>query len=310
MTSPFRIATATLVLTALFGAGCRQPVAAPRELTGPRVATFDNVSPKEATAKINLVPGSTIETRQTFLGFGAKVAAALAGEKKEGTRVIVVERFAPRQTANLSWKLSSKVEAESSVKAREEATRLKKPVPEPVMVDSVAIGKLIGVNLNDAHMLFPPSYWQEKDDASAFGTSGIWVSGNVYDDLDRNRVSTLDFGLFDPALQGAVGTSSDFKDILAGLERTVKGIEDRVDVFKLSGEKDLVEWPLKVNGKDITVEAIRAKNWFGEIVVLHNSQNPLVLKATFNPAASLISGLAPLKALFGYEVTSLGDVQE
>lgn len=312
MTSALRFVSLSVVALALFGAGCQNVAQLPQEITGPKIAAFDNVSAKDATAKIQLVRGSTIETRQTFLGFGAKLAAKLAGEGKEGTRVISIERFAPREVASFTWRLSTKEEAESSVKARAEAERLKKTVPEPVMVESVVTGNLDGLNLKDAHTLYLPAYWPETDeDVPSLGTSGIWLSGDVFDDLERNRVSTLDFGILDARLQGAVAKVADFRNALSSLEGQKKKIENRVDVFKIDGEKDLVEWPLKVNGKEVKVEVIRAKSWFGEIVVLNNKQNPLVLKTTLNPtAAELVTGLGPLKALLGYEVTALDGVQE
>lgn len=278
------------------------------------MSDFKNANAKEATAKINFVPGSYIETRQTFLGFGAKLSSLLAGSAKEGTRVIVIERFAPRQIANVNWKLSSKVEAESSIKARAEARRLKKPEPEPVMVDAVSMGKVIGFNLNDSHSLFLPAYWPEKDNASPYDGSGVWLSGDVFDDLSRNRISTLSLGVLDPELQGAIAKVADFRNALSKLQSQVTKVESRIDINKMEGEKEIIEWPLKVNDQDTKVEAIRAKSWLGEIVVLNNSQNPLVLKVTLNPLASgtadLISGVTLLKALLGYEVTAVGGVQE
>lgn len=312
-THQFTFAAAIVFLT-LAGAGCREVVQRAQEVTGPKMSNFSNASPKEATAKINFVPGSYIETRQTFLGFGAKLAALLAGKGKDGTRVIVINRFAPREIANVDWKLASKVEAESSIKAREEARRLKKPEPEPVMVESVSTGGVLGFNLKDAHSLMLPAYWPEKEDGSPFGSSGIWLSADAFDDLSRNRITTLDLGILVPELQGPIAKLSDFKNAFSSLQAQVTGIENRVDVKKMQGEAELIEWPLKVNGQDTKVEVIKAKSWFGEIIVLNNSQNPLVLKATLNPltsgGANLISSVSLLQSLLGYEVTAIGDVQE
>ncbi len=283
-----------------------------QKASGPQASTFENVTPAEASKRINLVHGSVIEMRSTFLGFGAKLAAALAGEKKEGTRVIVIDRFAPGVLASLEWKLSSKVEATSSIKAREDARKAKQPEPEPIMVDQTVLGNLIAINLKDAHSLMLPAYWPEKAEGSAMETSAIWLSKDVYEGLSRNRVATLDIGILDPALQGVVATSAEFKKALNLLQGQVKTIEDRTDVFKLTGDADPSEWTLRVNGQDVKVEVLKARTWFGEIVVLNNPQNPLILKATLNPAmASLanVLNLGALQALFGYEVTALNDVQ-
>jgi hypothetical protein len=313
MSSLSRGLLAAAVSLSLLGAGCLSRITTPdQKPSGPQASEFENVTPAEASKRINLVHGSVIELRSTFLGFGAKLAAALAGEKKEGTRVIVIDRFAPGELAALEWKLSSKVEAESSIKAREAARKAKQPEPEPIMVDQTVLGRLIAINLKDAHALMLPAYWPEKADGSAQESSAIWLSKDVFDGLSRNRVATLDFGLLEPSFQGVVGTSADFKGTLATLQSQVKSISDRTDVFKLTGDADPIEWKLKVNGQDVTVEALKARTWFGEIVVLNNPQNPLILKATLNPAmASLanVLNLSALQALFGYEVTALNDVQ-
>lgn len=298
---------------ALFGLGCSHPPGAPdQKPSGPQASTFENVSPADAAKRINFVPASSLEVRSTFLGFGAKLAAALAGEKKEGTRVITIDRFAPGEVAALTWKLSTKVEAASSIKAREDAKKANKPEPEPVMVDQAETGKLSGINLKDASSLMLPAFWPQTDTSTALGTSAIWLSRDAFEGLSRNRVATLNFGLVDASLQGDVKKAKEFADALSKLQGQVTKIEDRTDVFKLEGDKDTIEWPIKVNGKDIKVEAIKAHTWFGEIVVLNNSQNPLILKATLNPAAeglSSIFNLGALQALLGYEVTSISDVQ-
>ncbi|MEO5927937.1 MAG: hypothetical protein ABIO72_04410 [Patescibacteria group bacterium] len=297
---------------ALFGFGCSGTGVPAQEPSGPTVSTFENVTPAQATARINLVPGSIIELRSTFLGFGAKIAAALAGDKKEGTRIITIDRFAPGEVAGLTWSLSTKVEADSSIKARADAKKANKPEPEPVMVDQTESGKLLGINLKSASSLMLPAYWPQTDDASTFGTSAIWLSKDAFDGLSRNRVATLSLGVLDASLQGDVKKAKEFADALSKLQGQVTKIENRTDVVKLEGDKDLIEWPLKVNGKDIKVEVIKAHTWFGEIVVLNSQQNPLVLKATLNPAAEGLSNvfnLGALQALLGYEVTSISDVQ-
>lgn len=303
-----------IIMTALLGAGCaKRPAAPPQEPSGPKLSTFDGVSPKEAAERINFTAGTSFEMRQTLFGFGAQLAAKLDQGKREGTRVIIIERFAPMQTADIHWQLTSKVESDASIKARAEAQRLKKPLPEPVMVDRTAQGDIRGFNLRDAHSLYPPAYWPEKENASAFGTSGIWLSDDVYTALDRNRLGTLTFGMLDRDLRGSIGQSGELKKLYDTLAGQMAKIENRVDVTNLNGEKELAEWELMVNGKKIKVEVIKAKSWFGEIVVLHNRQNPLVLKMTLNPLAAgvteLFSGIGTLQSLLGYEITALNDVQ-
>ncbi|MEK7655886.1 MAG: hypothetical protein AAB386_04385 [Patescibacteria group bacterium] len=298
------------------GAGCKQSKQEQPNLIVPptsNVSMFEGLTSEQATARINFVPGSVIELRQTAFGFGAKLADFLAGDSKEGLRTIVIDRFAPREIANVSWQLKTKEETEESVKARKEAIA-KKALPPEVAYDSKTYaGTLVGFNMKDGHSLYLPAFWPEKDNAGTFGSSGLWLSADVYDSLSRNRVGTLDFGLFDPALPMKFQSDPSLKGMFAELEKYVKTIQDRVDVNVLNGETELVDWSLRVNGEDIKVQVIKARNWFGEIVVLNNMQNPLVLKLTVNPIAAgvtdALKGTGTLTGLLGYEVTGLIDVQ-
>jgi hypothetical protein len=313
-----KISFSILLFTVAFvAAGCVKravpslPSIVPSE---PKKTSWEDMTPTEVTEKLDFIPGSNLEMRQTVFGFGAKLADALAGNNKEGVRVVIIERFAPREVVNVSWSLKTKSESQDSKTAREEATKLKKSIPEPEMVDTILTGNVKNFDLKNATMLYVPAFWPMKDEAPSFGSSGIWLPNDVFDSLSKNRVATLDFGLLDQALQGIFGESSEFKNGFANLVKEMKKIENRTDVYKIDGEKDLVDWPIKVNGKNVKVQVIKAKSWFGEIVVLNNSQNPLVLKLTLNPIIAGISGLVgdqkSLGSLVGYEVTGLNDVFE
>lgn len=315
MKSLLRFSVVSLAFMMMFGAGCSGSTGrSSGEVTGPVTATFDGLSAQQATEKINFVPGSLIEMRQTFLGVGAQLAVTLAGENKEGVRTVRVDRFAPMERADVSWKIVQKVETEASEKARADATKKKQTVPEPVLEEKVTEGGIDGFNLRDSHDLYVPSYWPTEPHSSSLGASGIWLSDEVYQGLARNRVATLSFGILDATLQGTFGKLTQLKDAFSLLRGQEAAIENRIDVAKLDGEKDIAEWPLKVNGKDVKVEVIKARNWFGEIVVLNNRQNPLVLKATLNPVATLTgknaTTLGKLQSFVGYEIVELNGVQE
>ncbi len=311
-----RLLLACLIVPALVGVGCQSKIEEyiKPPATGPQPSELSGVNSAEASKRINLVPGSVIETRQTFLGFGAHLSAAMAGAKQEGTRTIVIERFAPGQVANVYWKLLVQSESDESKKARETAQRQKKTIPEPVMVDRVSQGSIEGLNLKMASSLYPPSYWPEQDKASGLGTSGLWLSSDQFAELSRNRIATLDLGILNDAIQGVVKGSPEFLHLFSTLRSQVASAEKSTDVFLLKGDADPIDWKLNVNGKDVMVQVFKAHSWFGEVIVLNNPQNPLVLKLTFNPlsagAAGVLNGDAALKALLGYEVTAIRDAQE
>jgi hypothetical protein len=303
-----------------FGAGCNQAKSVISNITnsvqpaGPRLAVFDGLSPADASKKINFVPGSQIEMRQTYLGLGAKLADKLSGDSKDGVRIITLERFAPENVANLKWKLSRKVETDASIKARQayESSGSKGTAPEPVTEMQTVTGGLINVDLTVTHKLFPPAYWP-TDNIPSRSTSAIWISNEVYEELTKTKTATIYFGITDDFLFGAMNTAQQFSDAINALKASVQKIQNKTDVDLTKADAELAEWPLTVNGKDIKVQVIKARNWYGEIVVLDNPQNPLILKMTFNPVDAGLANLATnnsfLQSLIGYEITRLDNVQ-
>lgn len=257
---------------------------------GPRPAEFEDATPAEAAKRINLVAGSQIEMKQTGSATTTEKTDVAANDSKEGIRILTLERFAPMVYAQFSWKLSRKVGNE---------------------MDTV-IGALEGVNLEDSHSLYPPAYWPpEKIDAKS--TSAIWLSRPVYEELAKTKNSTLYFGFTDGSLCGHMDTAKVFVDAIGRLSTEAKKVEKTTDVDLTKAEAELADWPLIVNDKKVVVQVIKARNWYGEIVVLNNPQNPLILKMTFNPqnesVLKAVSGDGFLQSLLGYEVVALNGVQ-
>ncbi len=281
---------------ALFGAGCswiagKAPGISSIIPAGPRPANFENASPAEAAKRINFVPGSQIEIRQTYLGADAKSAAALAGDNKEGVRIITLERFAPMVYAKLSWKISSQGATSTEMQTVK--------------------GKVENIDLKSSHKLYPPAYWpSEVTDAKE--TSAIWLTKDAFDELTKTKHATLFYGMTDSLLFGNLRTAKEFADAITSLDDQVKEASKATDLDWAKADEEYSDWTLKVNGQDIKVQVIKASNWFGEIVVLNNPQNPLVIKMTFNPKLqdkSLLKGNDFLSTLLGYEVTQLDNVQ-
>lgn len=274
---------------------------------GPRLASFDGLSPADASKNINFVPGSQVEMRQTYLGLGAKLADKLSGDSKDGVRIITIERFAPMRVANIKWKLSRLVETSASVNARSKGT-----ATEPVTEMQTVAGGLENIDLTSTHKLYPPAYWPTES-IPAKSTSAIWVSNEVFEELSRTKTATVYFGITDQFLFGALNTAKQFSSAIDALKGEAKKIENKTDVDLTQADAELAEWPLNVNGKDIKVQVIKARNWFGEIVILNNPQNPLILKMTFNPLTKgvldIVAGDGFLQTLLGYEITRLDNVQ-
>ncbi|MHB8831468.1 MAG: hypothetical protein ACYC44_05145 [Patescibacteria group bacterium] len=281
---------------ALSGAGCswiseKAPGISSMIPAGPKPANFENASPAEASKRINFVPGSQVEIRQTYLGADAKKADALAGDNKEGVRIITLERFAPMVYAKLSWKLSSQGATSTEMRT--------------------VRGSVENINLKSSHEFYPPAYWP-SDTTDAKDTSAIWLSQDAFEELTKTKHATLFYGLTDGLLFGDLRTAKEFFDAITSLSNQVIEANKTTDTDWAKADEEYSDWTLKVNGQDIKVQVIKAHNWFGEIVVLNNPQNPLVIKMTFNPALqdkSLLKSSDFLTTLLGYEVTQLDNVQ-
>lgn len=309
------LVVAVFITVSIIGAGCfslKKEKVAQILPAGPRPADFSGVSAEEAAKRINFVPGSQIEIRQTYLGMGAKQAEELSNGDKTGVRIITVERFAPGNYANLNWSLSQEVETQASIKARNAYEAGETDVkPEPETERLTVVGSLKNIDLKNSHKLFLPAYWP-TDQAEISGHSAIWVSADVLEELQKTKNSTIYFGILDSALFGAMNTAKEFADSIQALRQDASeaSVKTELDLVKAEDPSD---WELMVNGEKVKVQVIKANNWFGEIVVLNNPQNPLILKMTFNPisagALDLFSGTGFLKSLLGYEVTQLNGVQ-
>lgn len=85
--------------------------------------------------------------------------------------------------------------------------------------------------------------------------------------------------------------------------------EQRTGLQYLEADQQLANFQLSVNGRKAVVPAIRASNWFIELYILNNPENPLILKATLNPLSDgpldLFTPLGMVKALLGFQVTAL-----
>jgi hypothetical protein len=139
-------------------------------------------------------------------------------------------------------------------------------------------------------------------------SSSVWVSDDVFQELSRTRNSTVYLDAVETAGEVTLG-NEELQTAVANLRETVRDVADRTDVDFMKAEGDVVEWPIIVNQQEIKVQAIKARNWFGEIVVLNNPDNPLILKFEFNPNVEGIEAgseeMNIIRGLLGYEVVEI-----
>ncbi|MFA4954753.1 MAG: hypothetical protein WC641_05565 [Patescibacteria group bacterium] len=279
-----KILILTLALV-FFGWGCKQsqniPQVAFTPVTPSGTAFLDpkGLGPDELAGKLTLAAGSVVSMKHTYTGAAVSLAKELKLGGTEAVRNIVIKRFAPGNVAEIEWSLTYK----------------------EGKTDQKITGSMIGSELGTARDIFPPAYWIEGEQ-NALGTGLIWTSSQVYENLSRSRLSTFDFGLFNSMIKQKFALSKAFTSGLKGLS-SAAAADPRVDVFLAKADKDDIELPLKVNGLDTKVKAIKARSWFGEFAVLKNPQNPLVLYMHLNdfPQAGALNGL------MNYDVTEIKD---
>lgn len=304
----------------LLGAGCSW-FRAVGDTTGDTSSTSTSMkgTPAQVAAKrIQFQPSDTFEIRQTLLGLGASLPDLK--RSKDGVRLVSFKHFATQQFAELGWNLTVERETAASVSARQTYEQnLKKRTlrdgilaptpPTPAFEKVSASGTILNANLATSHNLFPPAYWESREVNLLSDASAIWVSDDAFLELTRTKTTSLNFGFLDQKAGTLLKNAGDAKAALDAIRNQATGIEKTKDVtlVTLDGEEEM---PLVVNGKEIKVSVLKAHNWFGEIVILNNRQNPLILKMTLNPlyagAAELIRKGTGLEHLFGYEVTNVG----
>lgn len=276
---------AVLAVSALAAFGCRDKAAEQAAPSGQAVGfkplVVEDLDAEALTKRLTFVPGSLINIKHAFAE--GPVARSFGYPPGEFTRTSVIRRFAPGNYGEIEWRMD--------VKEGQKTTFL--------------VGTVVGMDFKSSHEMFLPALWAVGD-RGALGASAVWLSVEVFENLSKSGLSTFDFGLLNASLMGQISTSTAFMAEAKALRAEAEKISDRTDVRLTKVTEAGIDWPLKINGKDAAVKALKAKNWFGEMVVLDNPQNPLVLKVKLEA----LPGAPNLSKMLDYEITELRDIQE
>jgi len=295
-----------LCLTLILGAGCgKKDVVSPDGNVNTDVLASLNA--EEAAKAIVFKKGSSLVIQQTAVPFEGNV---YFDESKKSERYVEVESFNPTGQTQLNWQSEHFVETDASKAAREEFETGEREdgaePPEKEYDRVVTSGKLTSVKLEKPHELSLPVNWKAEEDNTR--SSAIWVSRDAFKELSGTRSSTIYLDAVEAANIATLG-SADLQRAVSSLRESVRGVANRTDVDSMNVEGDVVNWPIIVNDEAIKVQAVKARNWFGEIVVLNNPNNPLILKFEFNPNVEGIEAgseeMNIIRGLLGYEVTEI-----
>ncbi len=306
---------ALVAVIALLGAGCKW--FAPAEDSNARNA-FRGLDPLAAAEKIQFLPGDSFDVTQRMYGFEALVPGFLKDDT--GVRKVTVTRFAPMNGANLEWETTLEVETDASKQEREAYAKaldeLSEDAPIPVRPSMsyetrAASGTLEFINIKNSHSALFPAYWQEGKQNAIEEFSAMWLSDDAFQELSRTGKTSLSFNVFHESSAKAIHGVNELQDAFDALknESQVAVREDRKDIDLVEMIDDSFEYDIMVDGKTVTVEAMKARNWFGEIIILKNRQNPMILELNINPLAAGVNEaigekVGSLQDLFGYKVTN------
>lgn len=295
------VTLSSLLITALlFGAGCwsRQTSTTDEGFD----AALAAMSPEEATKEITFSSGTSFTIWQYAVPFEGGV---LTGESGYSSRDVEIASFARTPGIEFAWDLTQYVETDESRAAREAIEEGTEP-PERKYSELLSSGTVRNADLVKSHKMTLPVAWTAED--AVLRSSAVWVSDDVFVELSRTRNSTLYLEPLEAVRLATLGQER-MQSFINTLREHVLEISARVDVDFFKAEGDIVEWPLRVNGTDVMVQAIRARNWYGEIVVLNNRENPLVLKFDFNPSVEGVESgseeMNALRGLLNFEVTDI-----
>ncbi len=297
------------------GAGCGAPTAS---LDTTSSDSFAGLSPEATAERLQFLPGDTFQVKQTWLGLGASFPAWM--QTKDGVRTVTIERFAPSNIGAFRWSAMAEQETASStqrreayekqLKSRENLTDLLKSPPQVEVEQVTTSGTIMNLGLGKSHTIGLPAYWPINKQVDALSdNSGLWLSDDAYLELSKTNQTILNLGVFDASANTLLKTAVDFKAAMDALKNQVAQQEKMQDLTLVKAETERIIVPLKVNGREVKVSAIKGKNWFGEFIVLNSRQNPLILKLTINPVtagtAQAVTGNTDINKVLGYEINDL-----
>ncbi len=250
--------------------------------------------------------GSSFVLEQTVFPFEGKFETVDPAHDK---RTIKVTAFDAGNAAEVTWHLTQLVltdESKAAEKTWEDGGK-QGAAPQPKYGQIDTDGTLSRINLGSMHMIGSPLIWPFGDPSES-KTSEVWVSSDVYQELSRTRSATVYMSALIAARSVAAGNAALTK-LIGDIQTRADIIGNRTDVDLMKADETRVDYPVKLNGADTTVKAIKAKNWYGEILVLDNPKNPLILSFTFNPDLQGVQAsqddVNVLKGLLSYKIVEI-----
>jgi hypothetical protein len=250
---------------------------------------------------IPLAPGLLLTLVPNLPGVDGEDVPDLARREVE---ILEVEKGRLR----LSWTGQVRVEKPESARRREDWARARAnaprgATPEPA-IQAVYETREVGGTLSfpdfgTATELLLPGLWPEGN-ATIPGSTALWISSNARAELKGGGSASVPLAASAPALREPGATL-----LRRAIDLSI-GASGRPGVWTA---RPPAPFALRVDGADVRVPALAARDWFATYAVLDGSSPALVLAALPQPASSppadVFAPAHAMRSLLGYRVAEV-----
>jgi hypothetical protein len=213
----------------------------------------------------------------------------------------------------LSWTGQVRVEKAESARRREDWARARANAPRgatpepaiPAVYETREVGGTLSFpDFGTATELLLPGLWPEGN-ATIPGSTALWISANARAELKGGGSAAVPLAVSAPALREPGATL-----LRRAIDLSV-GASGRPGVWTALPP---ASFGLRVDGADVTVPALGARDWFAAYAVLDGASPALVLAALPQPASSppadLFAPAHTMRSLLGYRVAEISRPKE
>lgn len=258
--------------------------------------------PPARAGGIPLAPGLLLTLVPNLPGVDGEDVPDLARREVE---ILEVEKGRLR----LKWTGQVRVEKPESARRREDWARARgnaprgatpEPAIRPVYETREVGGTLSFPDFGTATELLLPGLWPEGN-ATVPGSTALWISTNARAELKGGGSASVPLAVSAPSLREPAATF-----LRRAIDLSSRAPSGRPGVWTAGPP---AAFGLRVDGADVTVPALGARDWFAAYAVLDGTSPALVLAALPQPASSppadLLAPAHAMRSLLGYRVAEI-----
>ena len=297
MRAASRVAPALLAALVAVVAACGQPPTRDAAPVRPAVP-----SPPSPEVGIPLAPGLLLTLVPNLPGVDGEDVSDLARREVE---ILEIDKGKLR----LKWTGRVRVERRESARRREDWVRARANAPHgatpeptiPAVYETREVGgTLFFPDFGTATEFLLPGLWPEGN-ATIPASTTLWISPNARAELKGGGSASVPFATAGPALREPAATFLRRAVELAGKTPSTRpGLWMSVPPAAFG---------LRVDGVDLTVPALGARDWFAAYAVLDGVSPALVLavlpQAASSPPADVFAPALAMRSLLGYRIVEV-----